>query len=416
MKCVILAFLTFLSHQNAWIPNVWQNCTMLINSLPTTFTCPACGLLCDDITPSHNSCSKSITFFGQALGDSKPKIKGKNASLTEAINAAACIIKKSQQVLFSGLSTDITGFKSLYSLAKKTNGSLQHINHVSMIRNLKVLQNSGWQTTTLGEVKNRADLLLCIGTDVVSHNPRFFERFIDIEGMFTGGNISKREVIYLGVENPSKGLLSLNCKKADLTEVLGVLHALILDKSLKIESVAGIKIEEILSLASKLRASKYAVLVWIANDMNFPHAELTIELITKIVATLNQTTRAAGLPLGGSDGDTSINNAHTWLTGLSLNNEIYTEHDALVWVNSFSPEKMPPKTNVPIIVFGNSNTQFAQTPDVFIPISTPGLDCAGTLFRVDGSVILPLKKIRDNSLPSLQHLIVLLSKVIGNEA
>jgi formylmethanofuran dehydrogenase subunit B len=42
-----------------------------------------------------------------------------------------------------------------------------------------------------------------------------------------------------------------------------------------------------------------------------------------------------------------------------------------------------------------------NAPDVFIPIATPGLDCSGTLFRVDSSVVLPLKKVRENDLPTL---------------
>ncbi len=108
--------------------------------------------------------------------------------------------------------------------------------------------------------------------------------------------------------------------------------------------------------------------------------------------------------MGGSDGDTSANNANTWLSGYSLNNT-KTDYDTLVLVNSFSPEKLPQKTDKPLIVLGNANTQFAQIPDVFIPIATPGLDCGGTLFRVDSAVVLPLKKVRENDLPKLDDVV-----------
>ena len=69
------------------------------------------------------------------------------------------------------------------------------MNAASIARNMKVLQSTGWQTTTLTEVKNRADVIVCFG-DVVAHNPRFFERFIQQDGMFIGAN--KREVIFIG--------------------------------------------------------------------------------------------------------------------------------------------------------------------------------------------------------------------------
>ncbi len=193
-----------------------------------------------------------------------------------------------------------------------------------------------------------------------------------------------------------------------MPEVLAALHAILLGKSLKARKVAGIAVADLQALATKLQASKYAVLAWVAKDLDFPNAELAIRQITQIVATLNQTTRAAGLPLGGSDGDTSTNYTNVWLNGQILKTE-ETSPDAVVWVNSFNaeklPQKSPQKNNVPLIVLGNANSQFKQTPDVFIPIATPGLDCSGTLFRVDGSVTLPLKKIRESDLPTLPEVI-----------
>ena len=385
-----------------------------------TFTCPACGLLCDDITPSNNTCAKSIAFFGQNLGDATPKIKGQKVSLADAILAATNILKKSQKPLFAGLSTDIAGFKAIENLAQKTGATLAHMNAQSMARNLKVLQSSGWQTTTLTEVKNHADLIVCIGSDIVSHNPRFFERFVDVEGMFVGGENNPRKIVFLGEKTdhvksdaPNASWI-LACRAGALPSVLSALHALVLGKPLKATEIAGIKIEDLQALVDKLKAAKYAVLVWVAQDLDFPHAELAIEQITQIVATLNQSDsnhfgRAAGLPLGGSDGDTSANNIHTWRNGLVLEDATGQNHssaspaaniyaplyDSVIWINSFSAEKLPPKSNAPTIVFGNANTTFTQTPDVFIPIATPGLDCGGTLFRVDSAVILPLKKARE---------------------
>ena len=189
---------------------------------------------------------------------------------------------------------------------------------------------------------------------------------------------------------------------------------------------SGVKISDLQAVADKLKAAKYAVLAWVAKDLDFAHAELTIQNITETVAILNQTTRAAGLPLGGSDGDTTANNANTWLSGLALNDEA-VEHDLVVWVSSFNMDKLPPESDKPLIVIGNANLVGAtysseatllndkarsqlqaaptKSPAVFFPIATPGLDCSGTLFRVDSSVILPLKKIRENALPTLSEVV-----------
>ena len=416
---------------------MWQNLVMEItppNIIPVTpvytitllATCPACGLLCDDILINSNdqnisvintNCSKSIQFFEQHSKNILPQINGKPVALDDAISHVANLLKTSHAPLFAGLSTDIQGFRAVYQLAQKTNASLQHMNSQSMARNIAVLQSTGWQTTTLTEVKNRADVILCIGTNIVSHNPRFFERFVwldkpNTDAMFT--NAVKRSIIYIGEDldtsvgaSPEmKAPIVLDCKTHQLPEVLASLRALINGKTLKAQNVAGIKLNNLSIVADALKQAKYAVLAWVAKDLDFAHAELTIESITEIIALLNQNDakrngRAAGLMLGGSDGDTSANNANTWLSGLSLNDNAVA-HDCMVWINSFSTEKMPQITDNPLIVLGNNNSHLKQIPHVFIPISTPGLDCSGTLFRVDSSVVLPLKQVRQNELPTLR--------------
>ena len=388
-------------------------------------TCPACGLLCDDVLIENKqsqpkvintACAKSIQFFEQPLLDTSPKIMGKNVTLDRAIEHTAKLLKVSNRPLYAGLSTDVQGFRAVYQLANKTNGNLQHVNAKSLARNVAVLQSSGWQTTTLTEVKNRADVIVCIGTDIVSHNTRFFERFVWLNtpqsnAMFT--DAGKREVIYIGENlNTKAGIspdgrqpTSVNCSQSDLPNVLAVLRTLIAGKKLKAQTVAGIQLSELITIAEKLKQAKYAVLAWVAKDLDFQHAELTIQSITESITLLNsQSSRAAGLSLGGSDGDTSANNANTWLSGFSLNNN-ETDHDAIVWVNSFNAKNRPAKTDFPLIVLGNANTRFEQTPDVFIPVATPGLDCRGTLFRVDSAVVLPLKMVRQNDLPTLKEVL-----------
>ena len=395
-----------------------------------TATCPACGLLCDDMVIDNNQqkikvlangCTKGITFFEQPLNDIKPQINGKPASLQQAIAYVVTLLKASKQPLFAGLSTDVAGFRSLYHLSQKTNSSLQHINAPSMARNMKVLQSTGWQTTTLTEVKNRADVIVCFG-DISKHNPRFFERFVDIDGMFVQAKV--RKIIVIGEAN-SNGIIKSNalegaqilaCRADDLPSITIALRALVAGKRLKSTEIAGVKLSDLQSLADTLKAAKYAALAWVAKDLDYPHAELTIQNITETVAILNQSAsnhsgRAAGLPLGGSDGDTSANNTNTWLSGLALNDKPI-EHDCMLWVNSFSPEVLPPLKDKPLIVFGNSNCQFEGVPAVFIPIATPGLDCSGTLFRVDSSVVLPLKKCRENSLPTLSEVVSEIEKLL----
>lgn len=385
----------------------------LNTSQPSYATCPACGLLCDDIDVnqvSSTACTKSIAFFSQKPAENTPKIAGKPASLNEAIAKAAELLKASKQPLFGGLSTDLAGFRAVFDLAQKTKGHIKHMNAVSSQRNLKVLQSTGWQTTTLTEVKNRADVIVCFG-DVAAHNPRFFERNIDTEGMFVSAK--DRQVVLIGSASNNTDIKSdalksawvLPCRADDLPTVTAALRALVQGKVLHTPTIGEITLQDLTKLADKLKAAKYAVLAWVAKDFDFAHAELTIQNITQTVAVLNEKTRAGGLALGGSNGDTTVNYANTWLSGLTLNDLPDATPDLQIWVNSFNPDAPPAVCHTPTIILGHADTTWSEHADVFIPVATPGLDCAGTLFRVDGSVVLPLKKMRENDLPTLSKVV-----------
>ncbi len=405
-------------------------------------TCPACGLLCDDVRIERDStsllkvsaqgCAKSVTFFERAIETSSPCIAGKTVSLNEAVSKAAEILRGTNQPLFAGLGTEVQGMRSVLSLADKVGATIDHMNAYSSFRNTLVVQNSGWQVTTLTEVRNRVDLLLVIGTDIVSHNPRFFERNVcNKESMFDQ-DTSAREVVYLGGQNidtssgvSPKGIKPtvLPCDLERLPEVVGALRAIVSGKTLIASEIAGIKTSDLESLSERLKAAKYSVVTWVSSDLNIPHAELTIQNITELVIKLNTKTRSSGLPLGGSEGDYSVNQTSTWTSGYPVRSRFTRQHpeydphhfsaeqllanggaDALLWVSEFNPDKTPPKVSIPKIVIGHANMQVSDA-DVFIPVSTAGIDHPGTMFRIDSSVSLPLLKLRESTLPSLAEVI-----------
>ncbi len=417
-----------------------ENSNKISNHLtqPLAATCPACGLLCDDIVLSslptvsvQNGCNKSITFFEQSFkraASEAPSLAGKTTDLDSAINAAADILQKSNLPLFAGLGTEVQGMRAVLRLAEKCNASLDHMHSESTVRNTLTLQNSGWLTTTLAEIKNRADVILAIGTDIVSSHPRFFEKAVwNTDSLF---DKPTPEIIYLGVpEHKTKAGIAPNGNKptviaaesTQLPEIVNALNALLNNKKINSDNVAGIAVSSLQAVLEKLKNAKYAVIVWSASSFKFSHAELTIQSITHLINQLNETTRAAGFPLNAGDGDSSINNTSTWLSGYPTRNryinhkpEYNTYHfstqkqlascDALLWISTFNPHAAP-SIDAPTIVIGHPNMQFERMPDVFIPVGIPGVDHTGLMFRVDSSITLPLKKLRESHLPSLRDVI-----------
>lgn len=398
---------------------------------------PFCGIGTDDLSiqvegialkVSANGCSVNSPAFEQPLGDTSPRIAGQPVSLTDAANKAAELLRNTQQPLICGCATDVNGMRALLAVADKTGAVVDSAAFNNARRNLLAMQDSGWINTTLAELKNRCDLLLIVGTDLEAFAPRFFEHYLWNETSMFLDNTSNRDVIYLG-KAPSgnastsptgKKAQTLPCADADLPDVVAVLSALVRKQPVQAQSVAGIAVADLQTVADKLKSAHYSVILWGAAALAFDHAELTVQTLCNIVKDINlQDTRCSGFPLGGKEGDQTANQVCGWTTGyparvnfargypeydpflydsqLMLNNG---EADALVWVQAFNSAAVPPKTDLPTIVIGRSGMRFENEPDVFIPVGTPGIDHTGHAYRLDNVVAIRLKKLRDSGLPS----------------
>ncbi|HYG31812.1 MAG TPA: formylmethanofuran dehydrogenase subunit B [Methylophilaceae bacterium] len=409
-------------------------------ALVETVTCPGCGLLCDDISIARNgnalevtntSCPKSIAFFRQASTNTAvPLVAGQPATLQSAVRRAAKLLTSAAQPLIAGLATDVYGMRAVLELADRTGATLDHMNSEAAMRNVYAVQNAGWHTCTLTEVRNRADLVLIVGGDIVNRFPRFFERIVwNRESMFDQ-DTAARDVVYLGgpqldtafgISPRNINPTVISCDNRDLPQVMAALLALANGRDLRTDSVAGIPLADLQHLATRLAAAKYSVIAWAAADFDFPHAELTVQQIAELISHLNHTTRCSGLPLSGNDGDITAIQVSSWISGYPMRNSYkrsYPEYDpyrfstseqlntqeadALVWISTLDPTRTPPATTLQTVVIGHPAMQFEHQPEVFIPVGIPGVDHAGIMFRSDSVVSLPLGKLRKNTLPSLR--------------
>jgi len=422
-------------------------------------TCPFCGLLCDDLEIARtgttlkvvkNGCPRANAGFQRVLPPAKPLVGGREVGLRDAIEAAAALIRDAQLPLFGGMATDVDGARAVMSLADRACGVVDHALSEAQYRNLKVLQTSGWITSTLTETRNRADLILIVGSDVDKLHGRFFERVVCApQSMFK--DVAKRTVVFIGegldTSAASGGrvgeVINLECPSGRLTDVLGVLQARLRGAPLaaseptspkrgilatllsrsrnvvgKSPEIAGVKLAQIDLVAEKCKAARYGVMVWAPPSLTLPQADLAVHLMCEIIKDLNVTTRFAGLSLGGNEGSPSAASVATWQTGYPLrvsyangrpDYDSYrysigrmvaeNEGDLLVWTASFSTDIGPPVTRMPTIVLGTPGIRLSQPPEVFIPVGTPGIDHAGSLVRCDNVVSLPLKNLHRSRLP-----------------
>jgi len=402
--------------------------------------CTFCGLCCDDLTVqvengqlrvADNGCELCQTGFGEPLPPDlapsrQPQINGHNCSLDEALARAADLLRESQYPLFGGLATDVQGARATLQLADRIGAIVDHMNSAAMIRNTLAVQDSGWMTTTLTEVRNRVDLLVVFGNGIETRTPRFYERFFNnAESMF-GQDTRQRELVLIGarddnaaVQNTSR-VTRFPCAPEQLGAIAMALRALVNDKPLHADNIAGIPQGQLLELVKRLRDARYSVVTWNSAEFDFPYAELTVQACCELVKDLNVDSRCSALPLGGSNGDHTFAQVATWQTGYATRFSLATgephfdpvlfdgerllseqEADLLLWISAFDTRCRPPRSAVPSIVLGRAGMQCETAPEVFIPVATPGIDHSGHIYRCDSVAVLPLQQLRNTDLLSV---------------
>jgi formylmethanofuran dehydrogenase subunit B len=367
------------------------------------WTCPFCPLLCDDfgvaagpegaLSLAGSACPRAgaaLATFSALPSAALPTVQGRACDLDSAIAEAARLLAASRLPLFGGLGTDVAGARALYVLACASGAICDAAQGPLFMQGVRALQDRGGFSTTLAEVHTRADLVLCFGGPPSAHHPEFFAR----------AGLPADDVRVLVLDDGG-----------DLFDAASRLAALI-------EGRATVGAPPALATAAaRLWSARYAVLVYETARLG-PHGALIIEMLQRVVATLNRSTRAAALALGGGDGAATVNQVFTWLSGLPLRSRVGPqglEHeplafdaarlcadgavDLLLWLASFGTEPAPPAGDLPRIVLGHP-VLAGSSADVFIPVATPGIGSDGHLFRTDGVVLLPLHTLRPDTLPT----------------
>jgi len=412
-----------------------------------TCTCPFCGLLCDDVvvtaaadatvTVSARGCELSRAGFARqsAPGSTSPLVAGSPATLEQATRAAARILGAAVQPLIGGLATDVAGMRAAVELADRCGAVLDHANSSAKFRNLLSFQDRGGITTTLAEVRNRADLLVVIGTDVVSRFPRFFERIAAPDGTLFGLKDGDRRSVFIGASPPpdAPGRSEwIGCERKDLPDLLGALAALAAGARLDATHAGGVRIERVRELATAMRTARYGALVWAAADLDFSHAELSVLAMQRTLAALNRTTRFSGVPLGGSEADLTADAVLLWQVGFPFRTGFAggrpeydpylfdarrllarREADALLWISTLSDLPVPAECAAPLILVAGPNAAAAQRADVYFPVATPGIDHGGHLVRTDKVLTMHLSAARPSQRTSSAQVLRAISQELA---
>lgn len=398
-------------------------------------TCLACGCVCDDlvihvdadqIVAADRACllCESLLLGRKENETCSAEIGGEPASLEAAIERASNILANSAAPLVCGLArSTIETQRVAIELADRLGATLDPALSPFHRAALVALQSVGISTCTLGEVKQRADVILFWGCDPVSTHPRFLERFIEPPGKFVPQG---RTVIVVSAQSNAAVDIAddfLQVEPGSDFEVLAALRAIVEGTTIDGNTFGGILLEQVRALAVKLQAANYCVLFFGPGIAEYGNAAATLESLFLLVRQLNNTSRCCAVGLGGPIAE----NVLTWQTGYpcgvnfaagypSYDADGYSanrllergEVDSVLMIGSRGFEHLSESAhdrlyNLPVILLETAwiipcgENRF--NPTVRIPVAQPGLQTGGSVFRMDG-VPLPLRQVIESQLPS----------------
>jgi formylmethanofuran dehydrogenase subunit B len=394
----------------------------------TDVICPFCGTLCDDIEVVVNGSKIESARHACKIGNSKflsindiprpikPLIRengaSREASIDEAIAKAAEILSNSKRaLLFGWSSTSCEATAVGIEIAEEIGGLIDGTTTVCHGPTVMAVQYVGLPSVTLGEIKNRADLVIYWGANPMHAHPRHLSRYsIFPRGYFRERGQQDRELIVVDVRKTDTAKIANHFIQVEFGkdyELLSALRMIVNGGELEEEEVAGVPKEKIIELADKMMNCQFGILFFGMGLTMSPGKHRNIDNAISLVKNLNRHTKFSIMPMRGHWNVTGFGEVMTWQTGYpfavdfsrgyarynpgetSANDVLQREEvDAVLVVASDPVAHFPRKSvahlaRVPMITIAPHHSLTTELSEIFIPSSMVGIEEEGTAYRMD---------------------------------
>ncbi len=400
--------------------------------------CTVCACVCDDlrvtvrdgrISDYQPFCSRIGNWFEQQNSRrSVPATRsGTEISLDTAIDETASILRQAKSPLFYGLSQSSTeGQRAAVALADRLGATIDTTASEGHAPSILALQQVGESTCSLGEIRNRADLVIYWGSDPIQWQPRHLERYSMRQGMLTPGGRSDRTLVVVDTKRTATSDLAdivLNIEPHQDFEALWTLRGLLQGIDPTDRASTGLPLDQLKDLARRMRSCRCGIIFFGHGLVLQPMGNHNVEALLQLVTDLNQETRfyARRMRVGGdvSGADSVL----CWQTGypFSVNfargyprynpNEYSAadmlergEPDAVVLVGSTRLESFPSAAlkhleRIPTILIEHPYGVVPFQPELRITTAVYGIHRHGTAYRMD-EVPIPLRPLLASTDPS----------------
>lgn len=415
--------------------------------------CPFCGCLCDDlevtveenrIVKTRNACaiSSSKLMNHEENRITAPTVDGRAVALGEAVDAAAEILATARRPLVYGLSsTECGAIAKAVELAELVGGVVDNTSSVCHGPTILALQAVGESKCTLGEVKNRADLIVFWGCNPTEAHIRHLIRYSGTpKGLFTPEGRKGRYIVAVDVRETRMKRSADQFLKIEPNgdfELLSTLRAAVRGGRIQADRVAGISQEQIEELAERMKGARMGVIFFGLGLTQSDGRHMNIDAAVGLVADLNHHTKFVLTPMRGHYNVAGANTVTAWQTGYPYavdfsrgypryNPGEYTsvdllarrEADAAIVIASdpaahFPADAAKHLARIPLITLDQKVNMTTMLSRVVIPVATAGVEAEGTAYRMDGVPLMMRKLVEPHEgvLPDAEVLQMIIDRV-----
>lgn len=381
-------------------------------------TCAGCACVCDDIelhsdgeriVEAKNACEIGRSWFlERTISKIEATIDGKPTGLSDALQAAAKLLSAADSPLVFGLGeTTAEAQREGVALAERLDATLDtetSLTHGSMEL---AAQLGGKVTGSLGEIKNRADLVVYWGANPAKTHPRHLERYsVHSSGKFRSR--ADRTMVVVDVresETAQQADLFLKIRPETDFEALTALRCLVRGQRIDRDRLAetGLSFEQFRDLAERLKQSRYGVIFVGLGLLQTRGKHMNASAATSLGITLNATGRFLVMPLrtpgniGGADAMLDYATGYPFGVNFSRGYPRYNpgeftavdllirrEVDAALIIGANALKRLPDAARnqlerITTIVVDREIANAA----VSIATAPPGISASGTVYRND---------------------------------
>ncbi len=412
-------------------------------------TCTFCGCVCDDmdltvdldakrITKAKNACTLGRAWFAEHTIEDRPfaLIDGKAATTEEGVEAAAQILVAARLPIIYGLSdTTCEAQRQAVAICDLMHGNIDTTTSVCHGPSGIAFQGVGESTATLGEIKNRADLVIYWGGNPAESHPRHFTRYaVTPKGRYVPNGRKDRYVVLVDVRRtPSAPVadLFIQIKPGHDFELLWALRAFVKGRKVdpNLAERTGVSLATMEDLVKRMKSCRYGVLFFGMGLTMTRGRHFNSGAVLALATDLNEFTHFVAKPVRGHGNVTGADNVVSWQTGYPFgvnfsrgyprfNPGEYTtvdllargEADAAMIIASDPASNFPRPAiehmkRIPVIALDTKPTDTTQLAKVAFTTSTYGINTSGTVYRMD-DVPITLRPAFESPYPSDEEVLI----------